>query len=167
MAGGFIGDLSNARVASYREIIAAESGRTPSAIRSESVQSLYIWQASVSSAWYETIALFEPVLRNSIDESLRDWNQRQGRSPDWLEDAPPPLQGLTKKMAEGARQSAERESKKRPASHPRQGHSPTLDDRVSQLSFGNLSSLFPSQPPKNRQNWLRVSRNTKTFGFTG
>lgn len=148
-----LGGLSKARVHSYRMAIVGETGRSAADISDRSIQSLYLWQCAVASAWYEGLSIFEPVLRNRIDTELRKWNQSQGMSEDWLEDPAPPLRRAVNRMSADARGAAEMSARRRPRNHPRVGAPVTLDDRVSQLSFGNLSALFPLHAPANRSNF--------------
>ena len=150
MVGEMLGGLSDARVRSYRMVIVGETGRSADSISDRSVQSLYLWQSAIASAWYEALSIFEPVLRNRIDASLRSWNQAQSSTEDWLEDPARPLRKVVERMATDARNAAERSARRRPRNHPRFEAPVTLDDRVSQLSFGNLSALFPLHPPANR-----------------
>ena len=121
-------------------------GRSANSVSDRSVQSLYLWQSAVASAWYEALSIFEPVLRNRIDCELRKWNQAQGNSEDWLEDPAQPLKKAVSRMASDARSAAESSARRRPRNHPRFSAPITLDDRISQLSFGNISSLFVFNP---------------------
>ena len=148
-----LGGLSNVRIQSYRMFIVGETGRSADSISDSSVQSLYLWQVAVASAWYEAISILEPVLRNRIDSTLRRWNQGQGNTEDWLEDPARQLQREVRRMASEARNTAERSARRRPQNHPRFNAPVTMDDRVSQLSFGNLSALFPLRAPVNRANF--------------
>lgn len=116
------------------------------------IESLYIWQVSVAAAWYETIALFEPLLRNRIDMTLRKWNTDNGRTIDWLEDAAAPLQGLVRRTARDIRGEAEKAARRRAPIHPRYRAAVSFDDRISQLTFGNLSALLPQHVPAHRGN---------------
>lgn len=153
MVGEMLGGLSDPRIRSYRMVIVGETGRSADSVSDSSVQSLYLWQVAVASAWYEALSILEPVLRNRIDSVLRCWNQEQGKTEDWLEDPARPLQSEVRRMAASARGAAERGACRRPQNHPRFNAPVTLDDRVSQLSFGNLSALFPLRPPVNRRNF--------------
>lgn len=145
--------LSEARVHSYRMAIVGETGRRVHDISDRSIQSLYLWQCAVASAWYEALSMFEPVLRNRIDAELRRWNLSKDMTEDWLEDPAQPLRRTVSRMASEARGAAERSACRRPRNHPRRGALVTLDDRISQLSFGNLSALFPLDAPGGRANF--------------
>lgn len=153
MSGGMLRGLSSARVHSYRMAIVGETGRSANSVSDRSVQSLYLWQSAVASAWYEALSIFEPVLRNRIDCELRKWNQAQGNTEDWLEDPAQPLKKAVSRMASDALNAAESSARRRPRNHPRFSAPITLDDRISQLSFGNISSLFPLQAPRNRSSF--------------
>ena len=107
MSGGMLRGLSSARVHSYRMAIVGETGRSANSVSDRSVQSLYLWQSVVASAWYEALSIFEPVLRNRIDCELRKWNQAQGNTEDWLEDPAQPLKKAVSRMASDALNAAE------------------------------------------------------------
>ena len=156
--GELIDSLSVARIGVFRDEVARRSGRSRNDIRRGEVESLYIWQTSIAAAWYETIALFEPLLRNRLDTGLRQWNTQRGHSPDWLDDPASPLKGLVHRMALSSRKAADTAAKRRAPMHPRHGVRATIDDRVAQLSFGNLAALFPQDPP--------AHRNKLASGFT-
>lgn len=79
MAGELVGSLSSVRIQAYEADVVARSGRELAEVSRGEVESLYIWQVSVAAAWYETIALFEPLMRNRIDVALRDGTQRTVR----------------------------------------------------------------------------------------
>ena len=152
MAGELVRSLSSARIQAYEADVVARSGRAIAEVGRGEIESLYIWQVSVAAAWYETIALFEPLMRNRIDVSLRKWNTDNGRTIDWLEDAATPLRGLVGRMAQDGRRAAEKAARRRAPIHPRFRAQVNFDDRISQLTFGNLSALFPQKVPAHRGN---------------
>ena len=150
MVGELVSSLSSARVSVYREDIARRSGRSPRQVGTGEVESLYVWQAAMAAAWYESIALFEPLLRNRLDVALRRWNLSRGHSADWLDDPAAPLKGLVTRMAGSSSKAAITAASRRAPMHPRYGARITFDDKVAQLSFGNIASLFPQKPPTKR-----------------
>ena len=133
MSGGMLRGLSSARVHSYRMAIVGETGRSANSVSDRSVQSLYLWQSAVASAWYEALSIFEPVLRNRIDCELRKWNQAQGNTEDWLEDPAQPLKKAVSRMASDALNAAESSARRRPRNHPQFSAPITLDDRISRV----------------------------------
>lgn len=152
MAGELVGSLSSARIQAYEADVVARSGRELTEIGRGEVESLYIWQVSVAAAWYETIALFELLMRNRIDVALRRWNTDNGQTVDWLEDAATPLRGVVRRAAGDSRAEAEKAARRRAPIHPHYRAPVSLDDRISQLTFGNLSALFPQRAPAQRRN---------------
>ena len=160
-----INALNPIRVASYRDAWATQAGVSPSTVSSGAVASLYVWQVSLGAAWFETLAYTEAVVRHAVDESLRDWNRRQGRSDDWLHDTVPPLRSLIQKADQGTTYRANEAKVRRPPSHPRYGASVTLDDRISQLEFGQIVHLFPQTPPTVRSQNGEGSTAERICGF--
>lgn len=107
MPHSLVGAMHPARLASYetewrRGLVEASALVTDSA-----VVSLYVWQVALSSAWYETLAYVEAVVRNSVDMALRDWNMSRGKTENWLDDAAQPLSSLVKLSAKNAQYRAE------------------------------------------------------------
>ena len=47
-------------------------------------EALYVWNVRVSGAFYESLGIFEIVLRNALCEQLRAWHGKRGGS--WLDD---------------------------------------------------------------------------------
>lgn len=144
--------VNAARLDAYRVEWARVAGITPAQVSAAAVSSLYVWQVSLSAAWFETLAYTEAVVRNSIDGSLRTWNISRGKSEDWLDDAAAPLATLVGQAAGKARSRAHTAQNRRGPAHPRHGMPITLDDRVAQLEFGSLPHLLPQQPPASRAN---------------
>ncbi len=145
-----IAAMNDARLATYADEWARAAKIAPADVSRPAVAALYAWQVSLSSAWYETLAYTEAVVRNSVDRTLRAWNVQQGRTEDWLDDAAPPLAGLVRKAASDTSYRATQASLRRPVTHPRRGAPVVLDDRVAQLEFGSLVHLFPIDPPAHR-----------------
>ena len=56
MVGEMLGGLSDPRIRSYRMVIVGETGRSADSVSDSSVQSLYLWQVAVASAWYEALS---------------------------------------------------------------------------------------------------------------
>ncbi|WP_147305788.1 hypothetical protein [Subtercola boreus] len=151
--------LHPARLSSYESEWARLAGVSPTSVSRPAVAALYVWQVSLGSAWYETLAFTEAIVRNALDLSLRAWNIREGRSEDWLEDSSAPLAGLVAQSAKRSRQRATQAVLKRSAWHSRHGVIVSLDDRVAQLDFGSICFLLPQDAP--------ARRATNGSGFTG
>lgn len=159
MTKQLIATLNDTRLSAYRSEWAHAAGVEPTEVGDSAIATLYVWQVSLSSAWYETLAFTEAAVRNAVDMSLRRWNKGQAGTDDWLQSAGAPLRTLIRQAGEKASSRAEQASVKREPGHPRQGAATTLDDRVAQLDFGNLVHLFPADPPTQRQQ--------RGSGFTG
>lgn len=146
-----VASINPVRLETYRQECARSSGVAPESVPSEQVAALYVWQTALSAAWFENLAYTEAVLRHAMDGALRDWNRKNSNnSEDWLCDPDRRLASLVKKAASDAEYRAKQAEKRRHNGHPRKGIAPTLDDLVSQLSFGNLSHLLSTTPPTNR-----------------
>lgn len=145
-----VATLNPVRMDTYRAEWARQSGVSPSAVSPGAVASLYVWQVSLGAAWFETLAYTEAVVRHSIDTTLRRWNRQQGRSEDWLNDTVAPLRSLVQKTNGATTYRANEAKARRAPTHPRHGAPVTLDDRVSQLEFGQLVRLLPQKPPSQR-----------------
>lgn len=145
-----IAAINPARLSAYESEWARLAGIPTGQVTRPAVAALYVWQVSLSSAWYETLAYAEAIIRNSVDLSLRNWNTSQGRSTDWLNDPAVPLKSLVKKSAVTASDRAQQAAKRRGPTHPRYGEPISFDDRISQLDFGNICFLFPQDPPSQR-----------------
>src|SRR5688572_8597011 len=94
-----IAAMNPARLSSYEAEWARLAGIAPANVSRPAVAALYVWQVSLNSAWYETLAYTEAIVRNAVDLALRKWNATQGRSQDWLNDAATPLSGLVSQAA--------------------------------------------------------------------
>lgn len=142
--------MNETRLSSFTSEWTRMSGVAAPPVSAQARAALYAWQVSLSSAWYETLAYLEPVVRNSIDVSLRRWNIDRGHSADWLDDPAVPLAGFVGRAASTARIRAVQAKARRAPSHPRRDAPVSLDDRVAQLDFGNVVFLLPQDPPENR-----------------
>lgn len=151
MPRNLVAALNPARLSSYEIEWCRELGENSVEATSSAVTSLYVWQVALSSAWYETLAYVEAVIRNAVDLALREWNKSRGRSENWLDDAAMPLESLVAKASQEAQRRAEQALKRRSPSHPRYAQPVTFDDKVSQLDFGNIVYLFPQDPPTKRK----------------
>ena len=133
--------LSPARLALYRAECKSNSDHRAGA--------LYAWQIELHAAWYEVLGLVEMLLRHSLDNALGNWNHASplpgGGTREWLVSAAKPLSSLSAKMARDARTEAQKVAKRRSRQHPRYGVTPTHDDFVAQLTFGNLAHLLPTK----------------------
>lgn len=154
-----IAAMDEVRLATYADEWARAANIGAAKVSRPAMAALYAWQVSLSSAWYETLAYTEAVVRNTVDHTLRSWNVSQGRSENWLDDAANPLANLVTKAASSTLYRANQASSRRPTTHPRHGAPVVLDDRVAQLDFGSLVHLFPVNPPS-----LRSQRGS---GFSG
>ncbi len=147
-----IAAMNEARLDAYRVEWARVAGIAPAQVSTAAVSSLYVWQVSLSAAWFETLSYTEIVIRNSLDKSLRTWNLSRGKSEDWLDDPATPLSGLVGYAAGKSSSRAQKAKNVRGPGHPRYGMPVTLDDRVSQLEFGTLPHFLPQRPPTSRAN---------------
>lgn len=69
MAPAFIDSLPPARLKPYRDYWARMSGGIPADLTS--LAALYLWQVSMSAAWYEVLCHTEVIVRNALDTQLR------------------------------------------------------------------------------------------------
>ncbi|RLP83708.1 hypothetical protein D9V34_02525 [Mycetocola lacteus] len=138
------------RLSSYQNEWARRAGVSPADVSKEAVASLYVWQVSLNAAWFETLAYTEAVLRRTVDHSLRVWNLEHGRTENWLDDGATPLAKFVARSAQDARRQAQHARTIRTVTHKGSRQPLTLDDLVSQLSFGSISTLFPRVPPSDR-----------------
>lgn len=146
-----VASINPVRLETYRRECARVSGISPRSVPPEQVAALYVWQTALSAAWFENLAYTEAVLRHAMDGALRNWNrQNTKQSQDWLCDPDRKLASLVRKAASDAEYRAKQAEKRRHDGHPRKGVVPTIDDLVSQLTFGNLSHLLPTIPPTDR-----------------
>lgn len=150
MPQSIIAAVNPARLSSYEAEWARLASIDPAKVSRPAVAALYVWQVSLNSAWYETLAYTEAIVRNAVDLSLRDWNQNQGKSEDWLNDAAAPLAGLVRQSAAKSADRAGQAAQRRNPTHPRHGMAVSFDDQVAQLDFGNIVHLFPLVPPTQR-----------------
>ncbi|CRY84639.1 MULTISPECIES: hypothetical protein [Actinomycetes] len=148
--------LSPARLALYRAECKSNSDHRAGA--------LYAWQIELHAAWYEVLGLVEMLLRHSLDNALGNWNHASplpgGGTREWLVSAAKPLSSLSAKMARDARTEAQKVAKRRSRQHPRYGVTPTHDDFVAQLTFGNLAHLLPTKAAPTK-------RSTRATGLSG
>lgn len=149
MVLNLVSKLNPARLASYEAEWVRLAGPSSTTSR-PAVAALYVWQVSLCSAWYETLSYTEAIVRDAVDTTLREWNVDQGHSHDWLDDPSRALAGRVERAAKDASRNAREAARKRSPSHPRANQPVTLDDRVAQLTFGNLVHLFPQAAPPNR-----------------
>ncbi|WP_155853220.1 Abi family protein [Arthrobacter sp. H14] len=114
---------------------------------------LYQWNISLSGAVYESLHVFEVVLRNALDAQLCSWNAMQadrqtGRkhSEDWLLDPSHLLIRLTRegKDIRTARNQAANATRGRTIA---MGHA----DLLAQMSFGTWRYLLPTSRDAGRQ----------------
>lgn len=116
----------------------------------EKALQLYLWNLQLGSAFHSSLSIFEVVLRNAIDEKLREWNANQinllgqYHSPDWLKDPAKPLNSLTKNARDQATQHAAKARTARASDHPRKDEDISHDDILAQLSFGAFVRLLPA-----------------------
>lgn len=104
----------------------------------ESAWSLYLWANNLAGALHAQISLVEVAVRNSIEQTLRNWNVSQSGPPDWAlhNHTQEPLYTLLKNELNKARRSAHQEANSRTDGHPRKGVTPNHDDIIAQLMFG-------------------------------
>lgn len=135
--------LSPPRFAPY---LAATHGNVKDGLR------LYYWNVDLSGAVYESLHLFEVILRNAMDKQLCSWNAAQvddesGRSyeHDWLLDPSPLLNRLAgRDIAKAKRHAHSATRAQREPGHP---------DMLAQLSFGTWRYLLPDNDPGRQLLW--------------
>lgn len=131
-----------ARFATYR----AKCGNDP-----HKALELYKWNLALSSAFQPVLAITEVALRNTINEQLRVWNQKQTNtrtggqcSADWLLDPAKPLNSMTNRSRKAAHKHADEADGARHSTHPRKGAAISHDDLLAQLTFGVWPKLLPT-----------------------
>jgi hypothetical protein len=117
---------------------------------------LYGWNIELSGAVHESLHFFEVVLRNSMDEQLRSWNQSQvdpmtgnSHGRDWLTDPSRLLERLVGKNI----RNAQRQSSHRPRDRELTELTTSHDDVLSQLSLGTWRFLLPDRDPGRQLLW--------------
>jgi hypothetical protein len=142
-----VAHLSEPRLRPY---LAATNGNVKEALR------LYQWNIDLSGAVYETLHVFEVVLRNAMDAQLSIWNAtqtdastRRAHALDWLMD-PAPL--LIRLAGADIAQAANRAHAALRTGKPG-GRVPGHPDVLTQLSFGTWRFLLPSNDPGRELLW--------------
>ncbi len=143
--------MNLARLETYRQECSRITDMPVANVPKETVAALYVWQTALSAAWFENLAYTEAILRHSIDDALRVWNQKHNGAEDWLRSPDDKLAPLVKRLAQNVERQAETAKKRRGPGHPRKNASVVLDDLIAQLSFGNLSYLLLKDPPTQRE----------------
>jgi hypothetical protein len=139
--------LSTPRLASY---LAETDGDA------ELVLALYHWNLQLAAAFQEVLAVVEVVIRNAMDEQLRQWNPTRGRDhltgqlypPEWTNLPAAPLVGLVGSALPQARGHARAALVKRGSHHPRHRAPVCHDDVLAQLSFSLWYKLLPPADSK-------------------
>ncbi|MGX9670395.1 hypothetical protein [Mycobacterium sp. HM-7] len=131
--------LSGERVAPYSKI-AGGHGRNTLAH--------YHWNTQLAAAYLELLSVAEVVLRNALDEQLREWCRLRTGEVVWLtsdEDLPFPLDKLFTSVRQGAMARAMDAKTVRDATpgHDRKGCTLTEGDLLAQITFGQWHGLFP------------------------
>lgn len=80
------------------------------------------------------------MIRHALDTSLRTWNQQQGRTDDWLQDAAAPLRGIVTQADKRTMSRATDAMKRRPSTHARHGI-PVLMHSIDLGAVDGLSRL--------------------------
>lgn len=139
--------LSQPRLKPY---LLAVGGNVKSALR------LYHWNVEISGAVYESLHLFEVVLRNALDERLGPWNATQtgpstGRqhSANWLLDP----SHLLHRLAGDDIERATRRARNALRTGRRGGRIPGHADVLAQLSFSTWRFLLPDRDPGRQLLW--------------
>lgn len=145
-----ISAMNPARLSSYEAEWARIAAIPANQVSRPAAAALYVWQVSLNSAWYETLAYTEAIVRNAVDLSLRTWNVDQGHSRDWLSNPAVPLASLVSQSASRSAIRANQAAQRRGPTHPRYGVAVSFDDQVAQLDFGSIAHLFPKNPPQQR-----------------
>lgn len=137
--GRLLDRLSGDRVAPYSKI-AGGHGRNTLAY--------YHWNTQLAAAYLELLSVAEVVLRNALDEQLREWCRHRTGEVVWLtyEDCLPfPLDKLFNSVREGAMARAKDAKTVRDSTpgHDRKGCILTEGDLLAQITFGQWHGLFP------------------------
>ena len=135
--------------------LAASKGNLRDALR------LYQWNIDLSGAAYESLHMFEVVLRNVMDEQLCIWNASQiergsGRSHsrDWLMDPSHLLSRLT--GTDIGKASIRARAALRTGRHG--GRQPAHPDVLAQLNFGTWRFLLPGNDAGRQLLWAQSLR---------
>lgn len=144
MSAVVIAHLSEPRFNTYR---VACNGDDDEALR------LYRANIAVSNAAHGAIHIFEIVLRNRLDASLRDWNRHQNGSALWsINPAPMLADVIGRDRLREARTAAE----KAVGARRRFTH----DDVVAQFTLGTWRWMLPSQSNVSKKLlWTRATSN--------
>ena len=143
--------LSRPRLAPY---LKASNDNLRDALR------LYQWNIDLSGAVYESLHVFEVILRNAMDPQLRLWNTHQvdprtgGRyASDWIMNPAPLLQRLVGRDIQKATSHAKKALR---GGGRRPGH----DDVLAQLSLGTWRFLLPDNDPGRQLLWQQSLQNS-------
>lgn len=150
--------LGSARYRTYFKAAGGDAGRAAE---------LYEWSTKLSGAWHSHIGYVEVAVRNAIDRELALWNSTQvnasnipyGRAWTSKDGSAAAIYAVIGKHLSQARDSAAREMRRRPRSHPRKDVEPNHDDIVAQLTFGVWARLVmtPHGPDSNQQELWKQS----------
>lgn len=134
--------LSSERLAPYLRVM---NGSVRGAM------SLYQWNIAISAAMYESLHVFEVMLRNAMDECLCTWNATQSardsqraHGRDWLLDPSHLLRRLAGGDIDRATDRAKRALRGSPPRHA---------DVLAQLSLGTWRFLLPDRDPGKQLLW--------------
>lgn len=122
---------------------------------------LFVWNVRAAGAALEAIYVFELILRNTMDQALRAWNDAINGTPDWTFDPHPYLlkslkpDELTKSVLRA--RSIARDH----------GRSAVHDDVVAQLSLGTWRYLLPSRASKPKQKLWEVALRSAFPAWAG
>lgn len=95
---------------------------------------LYAWNNSVAGAFWESLAHFEIILRNVLDERMAGRHRNLGRPGDWLDDPAQELSWRAREKVADAKECVRR--KRKPMCH---------GQIVSELPFGFWRFLLSRQ----------------------
>lgn len=131
--------ISKKRLAPYLEATQSDVNKA---------EQLYLWNTRFSGALHSQIGLFEVIVRNAMDQSLRKWSSQFYNTEDWSSARLPSneIHVLVAKPLRRARSHAEQVSKNREPGHPRKGVKPDHDDVVTQLSLGAWATMLGETP---------------------
>lgn len=105
---------------------------------------LHNWNSNLASAFQESLSFVELVLRNSLDEQLKVWNEGENGYSEWSKHPASPLNNIIdRKTVNQFKNSADLARRRRASSHPRKNAPITHDDRISTATFGLWMTLFP------------------------
>lgn len=134
---------------------------------------LYLWVNELAGALHSQLSFVELAVRNAVDPRLRVWNAEQGYSADWAlpGQAAEPVYRILRTPLADAQERAEKESRRRDASHPRHRAAVNQDDVIAQLMFGAWAAIVhpisPGSASRQQQLWREVTAEAFPYSASG